>query len=181
MKFVNCTLEQITDLFGNTGLTRLHRVEIDYPENDLHIILAKTGDFPIIDKVPIQAFVSRINMEEMEVSYNKEDPLAMVFYPEAMKEQHANQEASEIFLNVSTLLHELTHVKQVYSGRLEPLGWLKMNWEGVYYEIEMKGYLAYPWEKEACMEQLEWLTRGNTVMAELCYQEFVNASMQIDL
>lgn len=180
MELVNCTLEQLTDLVGNTGITRLHRMGIEYPGEVLNIIFAETGDFPIIDQYPAQAFVSRINMDTREISYDKKDPLAIVFYPAIMKQQHTGFPVGETFLNIGTLLHELTHVKQVFSGRLESLGWLKMNWEGVYHEIEMNGYLAYPWEKEACMEQLEWITRGNTIMAELHYNGLVEASKQIN-
>lgn len=180
MELVNCTLEQLTDLVGNTGITRLHRIGIDYPGEPLNIIFAETGDYPIIDQYPAQAFVSRIDMEAREISYDKKDPLAIVFYPAIMKQQHTGYPSvGETFLNIGTLLHELTHVKQVFSGRLEMLDWLKVKWEGVCHEIEMSGYLAYPWEKEACMEQLEWITRGNTIMAELQYKALVENSKLI--
>lgn len=176
MNFINGNIETFTDLFGNTGLAVMQGVQAKYPNKVLYIIFAKTGDFPEIDVYPAQAFVSHLDIKARKISYDKNDPLCMVFYPEVMHSQHADKALDETRLNIGTLMHEITHVKQVFSGRMESVAFMKMFWEGVYHEIEIDGYLAYPWEKEACMEQLEWLTNGNTKLSEELYLDMVEAS-----
>lgn len=182
MNFINGTAKTFAELFGPHGYIYATRIQDIYPDKEITIIFAKTGDFPEIDHVPAQAFVSHMKMDSLKVSYDKNDPVALVFYPEIMKAQNIGTEGMRTeFINIGTLIHELTHVKQIFSGRMETVGFMKMIWEGVYHEIELKGYLAQPWEEEACMAQLEWLSKGDSDLAKAWYQNMVEASMQIDL
>lgn len=190
MNFVNCTAETFKEIFGKEGLsyaeTQLEYWEANlpyYPEQGVRIIVAKEGDYPEIDSgtgCP-QAFVSHLDPETNKISYESNHPLGLVVYPEVMAEQHRGQALLEYHLNMSTLIHELTHVKQVCEGRLISHGFLDMTWEGERLQIEMDGYLAYPWEKEACMAQLVFLTRGNMEAAEAAYRIMVDSSKGLKL
>lgn len=181
MNFVNGNVETFVGLFGPHGYNYISRIQDIYPDNKINVIFAKTGDFPELDNVPAQAFVSHIKLDTLKISYDKTDPLAVVFYPEIMNAQNiACEGMSTEFQNIGTLIHEMTHVRQVLEGRMETVGFMKMIWEGVYHEIELKGYLAQPWEKEACMAQLEWLSKGRTELAEAWYEVMVESSNQIE-
>jgi len=182
MQFINGTVETFCNVFGNHGLQYVFNVERRYPGKTLHIVFAKKGDFPEIDNAPVQAFVSHLDLETLKVSYNKEDPLSVVIYPENMKGQYKDHEGiCEEFMNIGTLIHEMTHVKQVWDGRMESIAFMEMRWEGEYHKIEIQGYLTQPWEKEACMAQLQWITKGDVALAMATYDAMVRESYGIKL
>lgn len=183
MNFVNGTAETFKSLFGEEGLEyaqmQLENWEAtlpNYPEQGVRFIFAKKGDYPEIDCQPAQAFVTRINPETNAITYNKEHPLALVIYPEVMAVQHRDQGFSERVLNTGTLLHEMTHIKQVAEGRLETHSFLDLTWEGERIAVNMDGYLAYPWEKEACMVQLDYMLAGRTDLIEKAYNRMVECT-----
>ena len=183
MNFVNGTAETFKEIFGEEGLNYAQnklacwKAELPYyPEQGVRIIFAKKGDYPEIDCHPAQAFVSRVNPEDNSVTYNKEHPLGLVIYPEVMAVQHSGQGFSEYVMNTGTLIHELTHIKQVSEGRLDSHSFLEITWEGERIEIVMDGYLAYPWEKEACMAQLGYILAGRPDLIERAYLHMVECS-----
>lgn len=183
MNFVNGTAETFKSMFGEEGLeytqAQLENWKAafpNYPEQGVRIIFAKTGDYPEIDCNPAQAFVTRVNPETNAITYDASHPLALVLYQEVMSVQHRDQGFSERVLNNGTLLHEMTHIKQVCEGRLESHGFLDLTWEGKRISIVMDGYLAYPWEKEACMVQLDYMLAGRTDLMEKAYNRMVECT-----
>ena len=183
MNFVNGTAETFKATFGEEGLDYT-QMQLEYwkanlpyyPEQGVRIIFAKKGDYPEVDCHPAQAFVSRVNPETNAITYDKEHPLALVIYPEVMAVQHRNQGFSEHVLNTGTLIHELTHIKQVSEGRLHSHSFLELTWEGELIQVDMDGYLAYPWEKEACMAQLDYILAGRTDLMEKAYLQMVECT-----
>lgn len=176
MKFHKDSKAKFIHFFGE-GALRLVNI---YP--DVNFIMAERGMFPMIDAygTPSGAVIP-VDMETLELLPEDESKreLALIIYPEHVDTGVDQLPAQLRDRNrVSTLIHELTHIKQAVEGRLKIVKEGHMIWEGEDYfmtGIDMVAYVQYPWEREAYIEQLAYLTGGN---GEEAYKHVVIAQKQ---
>lgn len=164
MKLVNATAEEFVTLFGQEGLDML-------AAHEGNVYLAKEGMFPKLEKIgKVGGCVVPVHPETLEILPAEGAELAMILYPENIIAESAMMpESKRPRYLTSVVAHELTHVKQVEAGRLTVKEWGVTIWEGQEYQLDMSGYVEFPWEREAYMTQFTFLL-GSEERAEQAYQ-----------
>jgi len=167
MQFLNGHSEYVfLETFGEAG----YDLVAPY---DVTIIMAEEGDFPQADEYTTEAgaFVSMVNTKTFRIAEEGCDQLALVIYPHNVEKSLVGTPESILErVRLSTLVHELEHVKQANSGRMVTVGFGHYLWEGVEHVItDLKGYADHPWEVEAYHAQFMYLFNGNEAMANAAY------------
>lgn len=175
MNFYNNCKADFLHFFGQAALDLLEGY------TNVHLILAETGMFPMLEELgPAGGCVVHIDPTTLEILPADESKreLALILYPENIHNETKDfpVEFRDKY-RVSTVAHELEHVKQVQAGRLRNVRKGHIVWEGQDYFIEKldaAAYVQYPWEREAYLAQFAYISDNS----EHVYQQMVNSFTQ---